>query len=475
MPYIEMPRRVRIFPNVGTDEAQARKVLEEAGEVLEAWGIWDVLKDWSDFYDDFKREELVDECADVIQATTNLLFALGVKDATEAMKRCESRNEKRGRYSGCDGENGESPVFDEDAEALAWVRSHGGIAAVKAVWENEIPLALALTSELWPDGMPDDCTTEFIIGELHKRLMPDGYEWNHSFARAIEFFETMHDLLYTVDCEEEHDGPDMVQEVMRRLMPKGMEWPRFEDGEFVRSGDRLIDDNGDWFSAVSFIFTCDWWCIDGYRQIGFGTLSRETKRKLSGMPYGERVKRPAPKVLDADGVEIREKRDVWWICEGDERGVHAERLHVETICPNGLIECSPYNGGTWVNLEPSELYVNKPVPSSDGKPLREGERAYVATDGPSGSSLSTGDEVTVVIVGEDVTIVDDEGYEYIFTPDELTHERPDSWERLEDDATLPAATYCERMGIEVDEGYSFVEPMARDLVRRAKALAERGQ
>ena len=84
----------------------------------------------------------------------------------------------------------------------------------------------------------------------------------------------------------------------------------------------------------------------------------------------------APEALDADGVEIREKRDVWWICEGDERGVHAERLRVETIGPDGLIECSPYNGGTWVYLEPSELYVNKPVPASDGKPLSEGETVW---------------------------------------------------------------------------------------------------
>lgn len=102
MPYIKMPGMVRIFPNVGTDESQARKVLEEAGEVLEAWGVWDELKDWSDFYDDFKRKELVDECADVIQATTNLLFALGVKDATEALKRCESRNECGGLEPVCD-------------------------------------------------------------------------------------------------------------------------------------------------------------------------------------------------------------------------------------------------------------------------------------------------------------------------------------------------------------------------------------
>lgn len=85
---------------------------------------------------------------------------------------------------------------------------------------------------------------------------------------------------------------------------------------------------------------------------------------------------PDSKVLDADGSEIHEKRDVWWICEGDDRGVHAERLRVETICPDGLVECSPYNGGTWVCLEPSELYVNRPVPASDGKPLRDGETVW---------------------------------------------------------------------------------------------------
>ena len=407
MPYIKMPGMVRIFPNVGTDESQARKVLEEAGEVLEAWGVWDELKDWSDFYDDFKRKELVDECADVIQATTNLLFALGVKDATEAMKRCEVRNEKRGRYSGCDGENGESPVFDEDAETLAWVRNHGGLATVEAVWKNELPLALALPSELWPDGMPDDCTTEFIIGELHKRLMPDGYEWDARLAGAVELFETMHDLLYTVDCDEDHDGPEMVREVMRRLMPKGMEWPRFESGELVRSGDRLIDDNGDWFSAVSFIFTCDWWCIEGYQQIGFGTLSLETKRKLSGMPYGERVKRPAPKVLDADGAEIREGDTVW-----DTNG-----------------------------------------------------------HGPF--------EVTRIVNADRLRVIcdDEENGHLNVYPQNLTHQRPDSWEKFCEDAAMFPGEYIHcRMGGIIDNTYEHkYEQKISDLVRRAKALAERGQ
>lgn len=51
----------------------------------------------------------------------------------------------------------------------------------------------------------------------------------------------------------------------------------------------------------------------------------------------------------------------------------------------------------------------------------------------------------------------------------------DTWERLEDDATMPPATYCERMGVVDDGGYSPEELMARDLVRRCKALAGVGE
>lgn len=88
-------------------------------------------------------------------------------------------------------------------------------------------------------------------------------------------------------------------------MPDGMEWPRFEDGELVRSGDRLLDNGGDWFVAVSFVFTCDWWGVEGYQTEGFGTLNSKTRRKLSGMAYGTRAERPVPKVFDTEGVEIR--------------------------------------------------------------------------------------------------------------------------------------------------------------------------
>ena len=83
---------VRCFAGVAPDKAQALKPLEEAAEVFGAW---------QRFYGcptKTNEELLVDECADVIQATCNLLAALGVTDMTGAMRRCERRNEERGRY-----------------------------------------------------------------------------------------------------------------------------------------------------------------------------------------------------------------------------------------------------------------------------------------------------------------------------------------------------------------------------------------
>lgn len=49
---------------------------------------------------------------------------------------------------------------------------------------------------------------------------------------------------------------------------------------------------------------------------------------------------------------------------------------------------------------------------------------------------------------------------------------PDSWERLEEDARKAPREYIEGRGIIVGSG-GRVAAMARDLVRRAKALAER--
>ena len=72
------------------DKEQATKVLEEAAEVYAEWQAYD-------------RGEQVDpfnlqcECADLIQATCNLLAGIGVNDFTGFIAECKIRNEYRGR------------------------------------------------------------------------------------------------------------------------------------------------------------------------------------------------------------------------------------------------------------------------------------------------------------------------------------------------------------------------------------------
>ena len=86
---------VATFPGAKPDKAQALKVLEEAAEVFGAWQE-------ADGYDfaDFLVEPVLDECADVIQATCNLVAALGVTDLAPYMEECRERNEERGRFDG---------------------------------------------------------------------------------------------------------------------------------------------------------------------------------------------------------------------------------------------------------------------------------------------------------------------------------------------------------------------------------------
>lgn len=87
---------VQTFAGVKPDKAQALKVLEEAAEVFGAWQLWDDL-DQDEKGDGFNVICMMNECADVIQATCNLLAAYGVVDFTAYMEACRKRNVERGR------------------------------------------------------------------------------------------------------------------------------------------------------------------------------------------------------------------------------------------------------------------------------------------------------------------------------------------------------------------------------------------
>lgn len=87
---------VQTFANVRPDKAQALKVLEEAAEVFGAWQLWDDL-DTDEKSDGFNVVCLMNECADVMQATCNLVAVYGVTDFTTFMEACRRRNVERGR------------------------------------------------------------------------------------------------------------------------------------------------------------------------------------------------------------------------------------------------------------------------------------------------------------------------------------------------------------------------------------------
>ena len=102
-------------------------------------------------------------------------------------------------------------------------------------------------------------------------------------------------------------------------------WPRFEDGEPVMVGDRFIDHRVNERTVRSVIVNND------------GVELRTFDGTFDWHETGERVKRPAPKVLDADGVEIRVGDTVWF--KGNPRPYAvvevkdgSVRLHSKTHC-----------------------------------------------------------------------------------------------------------------------------------------------
>lgn len=155
-------------------------------------------------------------------------------------------------------------------------------------------------------------------------------------------------------------------------------WPKFEDGEYVWFGDEVDGlrggiDNIDLYERTTNLYDVDVNLI---------------------MSFGERLKRPAPKVLDADGVEIKVGDKVY--------GIGRTEHQFEVIDPHH------------VDPEVGEAFS---------------VRCYDS----------------------------DEHEECHCKPKLLTHTRPDSWERLEEDAADLDDMPCDFN--------------AKDLIRRAKALA----
>ena len=303
----------------------------------------------------------------------------------------------------------------EDAEAIAWVREHGGLSHVKDICHD--------------------------FRAVVERL---GIEWSES---------ELHGLMDALD---------------KRLMPEGMEemiarYPRYEDGTPALPGMDAVANSGS-KSGEAFTIRKAWlengsWHLSDHVADGHYW---HWKHKDSV------VKRPARMVADADGAEIRVGEHVWHVETGREYVV-VEPSYGKTV----VVRLAKYYDAEGEQYTPDQLTHRAPVLASDGRPLREGETVYHIANGVAYVVREVRKHSVVVEPKRGGRLAD-------CSVDYLTHERPDSWKRLEDDATLAPVAYCHDRDLACacdpdPDAATYIEAMASDLVRRAKALEERGQ
>lgn len=134
----------------------------------------------------------------------------------------------------------------------------------------------------------------------------------------------------------------LADEIARYYIPR----PRFEDGEPVQFGDeaQVRDDLGEVCKMVFNEGGCE------EVMIGFEYDSSASHYMVVD---GELVKRPAPKVLDADGVSICKGDTVWHITSGEKYTVYKVDGEDGGIFIEGC--CSIFSGVEFTHREPDSL------------------------------------------------------------------------------------------------------------------------
>ena len=275
----------------------------------------------------------------------------------------------------------------------------------------------------------------------------------------VDVSDKFNENIAAIDFVRDNGG---LEAVKARLMPEGMEWPRFEDGELVRIWDTVPFDNGSHMTLHGVELLSDCFILHGVLPDGMSCQSVYLR--------GERVKHP--KAIASDGEPLEPGQTVY--------ATHYDYakctvLAIEWAVDGYLVEVEN-EGGHRFRQSPDEFTHQRPVLDADGVPIKVGDTVW---------HIETGREYVVIEPSYGETAVvrlakydDAEGEQY--TPDQLTHtkpELPDSWERIEEDAGKDCCVYygnvpwtscnrCPAKGVE-----DCNATMARDLVRRAKKLA----
>ena len=257
------------------------------------------------------------------------------------------------------------------------------------------------------------------------------------------------ELCAALDVDPGTGWSDAMECMRRRLMPEGYEWPRFEDGEPVRIGDKAIRYEEDF--EVRHIATYS----DGSFLLNFWSYAS-----------GERVKRPAPKVLTADGEPLEVGQTVYAL--NDDRPYTVKKVETNRVTVNAG------EGAYDVWKAPTYLAHHRPVLDADGVPIELGDDLY-SVEGGLKLHVSNIDRVSCMIATSAMFALDKWADPSMFTH---TKPEPDNWERIEEDAEKDPCSYFGFDGEETcgkcpASGKNCEQTMALDIVRRAKALAER--
>ena len=126
----------------------------------------------------------------------------------------------------------------------------------------------------------------------------------------------------------------------------------------------------------------------------------------------------------------------------------------------------------WIQLDGS--YMKLPL-DADGVPIEVGDTVWATYNGCKHivTAVCSDGSLHPEMLTDDGCMVEYEEGLWDFAK-KVTHEQPDSWERIEDDAKLAPRDYLEKRGMNPEETERIASMMA-DIVRRAKALAKAGE